>query len=830
MGVDSEANQEHRFPLPPLTRLFPFWFTVAAALWSISIVYAWNSDKAWEAIQKDIIDPLFKSIKDPVAVDWSFILGCFTVPILFAACLGYLILTNAPLPANQISWVNRIVAFIVRFRPASAEEGYHIAKKNQFLIGEPNFNVLALFIVGLPFISQCIYFKNSLEYTENEAVEYGWDQERLQRERTLSVSYLSGWIGIFALMWFLIPVARHSVLLVALGWSPVHALRIHIWAGHLSFTFVGIHALTMLIVWFQDPIPVYQQFIPPANCWAWNANNTSSELEEEGEIHYGCSWQWFNLTGLIAMIIFIILWVSSLHWFRRRNYRLFYLMHVIFGTLMLLSSLLHYAFMVMYWLPSITYYLASTSPTLIQALASRYRGGVKITKVVAIEDSSGCVEVHVDTANDAAYALNRMPSQFVKLCVPKISVVWHPFTVFSHAHDAKTLRFLVRPVGPFTRELTNQLTGSIRPVTILDGFYCGANRCQQALLHDHITIVSGGVAITPFLSMIPALIREISSKPTKSATLRSISLHWACRENGLLLYITNNYLSNFQEQAAAAGVKLDITVYNTNAAGTTTDDEGRRMIMAQKTSNTLDETMQDSCLNSDDSKKSSEESKNSSVEGVTFVLDEVSSVTEKYGESPCTNIPTDLSNNQNTDAGFGMELGRMMPARFSTIYWNIPTFVAFSLPIWLGFVLIHETYILDEPVNFKELSTTAFYTVILVFGFAAFGVIVEVVVLKMRSHWPSERFDDFELEVAAPIDTTWLKEEDETNDSLVTFKVLFGRPTTEQIMKEARHAESPGIFLCGPEKMIKMVKGETRKENSWLGRTRFCVYDEPFEF
>jgi predicted ferric reductase len=243
----------------------------------------------------------------------------------------------------------------------------------------------------------------------------------------------------------------------------------------------------------------------------------------------------------------------------------FYLLHVILGTLMILSSILHYAFIALYWMPSIAYYLASTSPTLVQALASRYRGGVKIMKVVQLPDAAGCFEVHVDTTRESTVALNKIPSQFVKLCVPKISVVWHPFTFFAHPKDPTTLRFLCRPVGPFTKKLAEHLTGPTRPVTILDGFYAGANRCNEAQLHDHVTIVAGGVAITPFLSMIPCLIMDLSSNGTSSSYTKSISLHWACREKGLLSYVSKNYLFFFQAQARAADIAFDITIYHTGA-------------------------------------------------------------------------------------------------------------------------------------------------------------------------------------------------------------------------------------------------------------------------
>jgi predicted ferric reductase len=810
---------------------------------------------------------VFAHINDPVAKDWSFVLACFTGPIMIVACASHLILTNAALPANKFGWANKVIAYVVRFRPASAEEGYHIAKKNQFLKGEPNFNVIALFVIGLPFVLQLTYFKTSMPSYDAEAVEYGWDDKRLQREKTLEVSYMSGWIGIFALMWFLIPVARHSVLLVAMGWSPVHALRIHIWAGHLSFLFVAIHAITMLIVWFQDPIPVYQQFIPPAECWSWNAQNNPNNHDEEdhAEIHYGCDWQFFNLTGMIAMIVFTALWVSSLHWFRRRNYRLFYLLHVILGTLMLLSSLLHYAFMIMYWLPSITYYLASTSPTLIQALASRYRGGVKIKKVVSLSNAAGCFEVHVDTSKESAVALNKMPSQFVKLCVPKISVVWHPFTVFAHPKDPTTLRILCRPVGPFTKQLVEQLTAPTRPVTILDGFYAGANRCQEALLHDHVTIVAGGVAITPFLSMIPALIREIASRSVDAAYTKGISLHWACREEGLMIYIVQNYMKAFQEEACAAGIKFDVTIYHTGEKTFVTKetsemsddpeqtDEGSAfgsvlksdsMICVDKQSTSSDSNGKNDSAKNEDSESCNNCCYDSENEDCTvYDADDLGVFSDKEGaaaKSPDTAVDKGDTAATFESGGFAMELGRMMPARFSKFYWNIPVFVAFGLPIWLGYVLIHQTYILDRAVNFREMTTTAFFTVVMVLMFGMFGVIVEGMVLHLRTRWPSERLDDFTLETVATSNVNQIvdlesnnKAAGKTNDQdLVSLVVLTGRPSGPQVLDGgAREAEAPGIFLCGPEKLIEMVKCETSKENkAWLGRTRYCLYFEPFEF
>ena len=180
----------------------------------------------------------------------------FNVPILFAASAGYIFITTAPLSANKFALANSLFASVRSFGWTAADEGHQIAKKNQFLKGEVNFNVLAFWLVAIPVVFEYMWI-DGFKYNLEQAEEHGWDAERLTREKTLTFSYISGWAGIVALFFFLIPVARHSVLLVAMGWSPVHALRFHIWAGHLSFGLVFLHAITMLVVWFKDPLEYF---------------------------------------------------------------------------------------------------------------------------------------------------------------------------------------------------------------------------------------------------------------------------------------------------------------------------------------------------------------------------------------------------------------------------------------------------------------------------------------------------------------------------------------------------------------------------------------------
>lgn len=334
---------------------------------------------------------------------------------------------------------------------------------------------MAIWLVVIPvMISVFASIPLTLAHADEKAAEKGKNPMQLRIE---GVSYLFGWGSVLCLAFFLIPVTRHSILLAAMGWSPIHALRIHIWAGYLSFVLMLIHGIMLVPVWFlYYDYPVWQQIVPNEACWDWTWTK-----ETRKEIQPYCGHVFYNWTGLMAAAFFIILWGSSLNWVRRRNYKWFYLFHVVFGILTLLGIILHMHWTIMYFIPSFTYYLASMAPTLVQALASRFRGGVKILQVTRVRDSGGCVEVHLEAHETAQAEVDREPCQFIKLCVPKISLVWHPFSVYKSygKEDDKTVRFLFRPVGPFTMQLAASLTSEERPVTLVDGFIAAQTRQRR---------------------------------------------------------------------------------------------------------------------------------------------------------------------------------------------------------------------------------------------------------------------------------------------------------------------------------------------------------------
>ena len=798
--------------------------------------------------------------------DWSTMLIGVIGPIMVLSCLCSLLLTSHRLPEWRFSWVNKVASGLRRHpldvsstthpRNASAQlvsafnfffaslqlpfrsmaedarYGRDLAnkKKNQFGRGEPNFNAIAFWIAFLPMVWGVLgYIPVSLKYSDEQAMEEGLN---MTKERVEGISYLFGWGACVCLAFFLIPVTRHSVLLAAMGWSPIHALRIHIWFGYLSFVFMLVHGVMLVPLWFiYYPYPVYQQIVPNRKCWTW----TWTE-ETEGDMEPSCYHVFANWTGIVAAVFFTILWGSSLNWVRRKNYRLFYIMHVIFGTLTLLGIILHMYWFVIYFIPSITYYLASTTPTLVQALASRFRGGVKIRKVLLVEDSGGCVEVHLEAHETARSVLDREPCQFIKLCVPTISLIWHPFDVYqSYSVDGKsedTVRFLFRPVGPFTKELAKQLTSSSmkrRPVTLVDGFYLGSNKTVLAMQHDCVTMIAGGVALSPYLTLIPAMLNEIaiaSFKGVGTVKTTSLVLHWVCREPGLRDFFVNKYLNPIVKRARALNLDITLSIYvyltgvNDNNKNVTAEFPEMNLVQ-EEVGSTVE--MPRDCPLADDTQVELDS-------GSSDREDKRSTNSDANAEFAVIQFDTDDS------AGHPLELARMLPRRYSNPIWNIPFFVFFSGTNFLGLWYLFNKNPHPHPMNYYDLSKATWITLYAVLMYLAFGVLAEACVLGLRKYWPQPSPDQYEIISARPMDehsSAMLVVDNESllpnNDNGMIIVYRNGRPTCDQLLDDARQAAEPGIFLCGPSALTHMVKAEASKENSYLGLTRYCLYDEPYE-
>jgi hypothetical protein len=185
-----------------------------------------------------------------------------------------------------------------------------------------------------------------------------------------------------------------------------------------------------------------------------------------------------------------------------------------------------------------------------------------------------------------------------------------------------------------------------------------------------------------------------------------------------------------------------------------------------------------------------------------------------------------------------MEVGRMMPGRFNKLYQKLPLFLAFAIPMFAGWSILNETYALNREENYHQMVITTFFTIIVVIMYVLFAFFVEGLMLHVpkyvHKYFPPAKLDSYDVYGPVPSETNvrnleaWMAAS-KIEDEFASFNVVMGRPTGPMVLESARTAEAPGIFMCGPRQMIAMVKKETNKENSWLGKTRYCLYNEEFD-
>ena len=265
-----------------------------------------------------------------------------------------------------------------------------------------------------------------------------------------------------------------------------------------------------------------------------------------------CYGYWLNFTGLLSVISLIIVFVTSLNSIRRANYRFFYISHIVLGWAMLIFAIMHYYYIVLYLMPSMIYYLCTTSPVLIQSISSYFLdsggGGVQLLEFTVLAKSNGCCEMVLAVDPTSNAALDLLPAApYVKICIPELSLMSYPFTVAKLENDR--LYILFRQYGYFTTQLRNRLwllqeddddSSQPRPPTILvDGFYTNSPDWSRTE-HDVLLLVSGGVGVTPMLSTLSKLLRRQGHLDNDKQ--QQVYFHWYCRDEGLIRHVLKTYL------------------------------------------------------------------------------------------------------------------------------------------------------------------------------------------------------------------------------------------------------------------------------------------------
>jgi hypothetical protein len=185
------------------------------------------------------------------------------------------------------------------------------------------------------------------------------------------------------------------------------------------------------------------------------------------------------------------------------------------------------------------------------------------------------------------------------------------------------------------------------------------------------------------------------------------------------------------------------------------------------------------------------------------------------------------------DAEHAMELGRMMPARFSRMIWNVPYFAVFTISVWIGFYLMFDAYDSVEFGTYRDYSKQAYVTMFVIPFFVGVGLVTECFALMLRKYWPVSS-NNYTTPTSTFEDQTgeWIVQSNENaaavfNDSV---QYIVGRPNSGDMLADASCASAPGLFVCGPPGMVQALRLAASVENSPCSfLTRYAIYEESFE-
>lgn len=723
--------------------------------------------------------------------------------------------------------------------------------------GDPNIKLWCFIIIVCP----AIYIVFDAVFNFGSEVDIAkWEKE------VLGLALSTGHVAVVALSFFMIPVSKQSVLLAAFGLSPIQALTFHIWAGRVCLVCTIIHGLifSLALGFFGMEEQGHGFFsalisalIPPKDCFRFSgimsfmdsdALNAGCEEEEgrrllmdESQAQTCCYGYMRNFTGFISATALIILGITSINWMRRKYYRFFYISHIITGGTMLLGAVLHFQYIAVYILPSLIYYFCTTSPVLIQILATYFvDNGCKLEQTTIIGSSNGCAEMVFPKTSACSEVENKQAAPYVRICVPEISLLWYPFTVATTPHDKNTkLKLLFRKYGYFTTNLLNILKDEGRkpPVILIDGFYYGSDWCTKALQHDEILVVTGGIGITPFLSMIRMLFdKVVSASDEDSFRLKKIHFHWYCRDKGLIRHVVNNHFAYFVKECEVdrnamhsiestfLPFSLELSIHFT---GNKEGDEGLFSIHDKLSSSEHLTILTDT--SDTDSFQTNSHSESSDVAYKTGSYQVLSSKAVEIS----TGVETFLKDEETFTRNFSNAHGTSVePSRFSLGQHTLLSTFLFSMA-FLGSFFFHRYYyknfieVYQFAVAFRGYST---YVIIL--WSILIGVLFELIQRYFLRNSGSQigltEDQQMLMEEGIPEKVVFPFSAQVGNKMKITMDLKHGRPILRDVVDGAVNAELPAVFFCGPSKLLTGVKKEIKMRRKGL-MSKCCYYEEEFE-
>ncbi|CAE6117515.1 unnamed protein product [Arabidopsis arenosa] len=288
-----------------------------------------------------------------------------------------------------------------------------------------------------------------------------------------------GYVGHICWAFLFFPVTRASTILPLFGLTSESSIKYHIWLGHISNFLFLVHTVVFLIYWAM--------INKLMETFAWNATYVP------------------NLAGTIAMVIGIAMWVTSLPYYRRKKFELFFYTHHLYGL-----------YIVFYVIHVGDSWFCMILPNVFLFFIDRFLRFLQSTKRSRLVSARILPSDNLELTFSKIPGLHYTPTSILFLHVPSISKLqWHPFTVTSSSNLEKdTLSVVIRKQGSWTQKLYTQISSSIDSLEVSTEGPYGPNSFDVSR-HNSLILVSGGSGITPFISVIRELIFQSQNQSTK---------------------------------------------------------------------------------------------------------------------------------------------------------------------------------------------------------------------------------------------------------------------------------------------------------------------------
>ena len=409
-----------------------------------------------------------------------------------------------------------------------------------------------------------------------------------KRHLTGVIANAIGMISMWAYGYSLIPVAKQAPLLKVFGLDEIALIQsIHIWAGYIVVIGATIHSVMFLLLYHvYEEQTVLRLMTVPWSCFT--RAFTCDHVHEKCSCHNHIA----NFVGGVCTVCLLLLTITSHSWVRRKAYAVFYLAHAILAPLSIVMIMLHWSRPSFMLAPGALYYIIVSVMTVMESTSDV--SVVSVQRLASTHTERPCYSLTVAAVDETVETFRA--GQYVKLWCRALSNVGHPFTINRIPGQPRQMRIIFRSYGSFTTQLgkaltnTNSSTGANvhteRPGTHkhvhtegndhltvategeddtshgwptigIRGYLGKTNLLHTIQQYDVVSIVAGGVGITPYLTLLHE-IRDAASTTTKHVTLR-----WVCRDPGLITYIHQEYFQPLLSRPTVSGVRLTIVLHST---------------------------------------------------------------------------------------------------------------------------------------------------------------------------------------------------------------------------------------------------------------------------